>query len=186
MPNYDDELLRAARRLDRRKAGQRGRLSSAFVRRSISTTYYALFHFLLDETGLRLVGTRNDLRYRRRVFGRTLTHSGIRTALNKVRSQTVDKSVEELLRQPASPAGPVRSPPYVQEIARAFLDAEAKREDADYDLNKPLSEADARLLRSRVRRAIAGWRAANTVADKDFKHALCMLFVLKGQLRKEN
>lgn len=57
MAKYDQELLEAARQLIVRHAGQRGRLPSARVRRSISTSYYALFHFLLDETATRIAGS---------------------------------------------------------------------------------------------------------------------------------
>jgi hypothetical protein len=52
-------------------------------------------------------------------------------------------------------------------------------------MNKVLSERDARLLRVRVKRVIAAWRAATSADDRDFKHAVCILFVLKGQLRPE-
>jgi cytochrome P450 len=144
-----------------------------------------VFHFLIEEAALRLVGSGNDLRRRRRVFVRAFTHSGLRTALNNVRLANVESSVEEALRSASVPAGAVASPLWVQNIAKAFLDAQGKREDADYNLNEPLSEADARLLQSRVSRAIAAWRAANTASDRDFKHALCMLLLLKGQIRRE-
>jgi hypothetical protein len=35
----------------------------------------------------------------------------------------------------------------------------------------------------RLQHAIAGWKAAKTAEDRDFKHALCVLILLKGQLR---
>jgi hypothetical protein len=37
-----------------------------------------------------------------------------------------------------------------------------------------------------VTRVIAAWRAATAVGDRDFKHAICILIVLKGQLRPES
>ena len=135
---------------------------------------------------MRVVGTHNDLRRRRRILARTLTHAGLRATLDKIKGTNVDASFEEFLRHPPALAGAVATPVFAQRIARAFLDAQTKRQDADYDLNKPLSEADARLLRLRASRAMAGWRAAKTGADQDFKHALCVLLLLKGQLRKEN
>ncbi len=185
MAGYDDELLEAADLLLVRMAGRRGKLSNALVRRSISTSYYAIFHFLLEETGERLIGTHDDLRRRRRVLVRTLSHAGLRTALLKMRGSSVDRSVDELFRLPSAPVGPVPCPSFIQGIAQTFLDAQAKREDADYDLNAVLSETDARLLLSRVKHSIAGWRVANTAADRDFKLALVSLFLLKGQLRKD-
>jgi hypothetical protein len=70
-------------------------------------------------------------------------------------------------------------------MAAAFSDAQAKRHDADYDLNEALTELDAQNLIARVEREIAAWRAANTAEDRDFKHALCVLMLLKGQIRRE-
>lgn len=184
MASYDDELLEAARLLVCR-SGQKGRLPSARIRRSISTSYYALFHFISDEVGIRVVGTYNDLRTRRRILSRTITHKGIKTALDKVRGAQADASVGEFLRVAEAAPGPVTPPLFVRNLANAFVDAQAKRFDADYDMNKPLSELDARLLRERARRVILAWRAANTPADRDFKRALCLLILLKGQLRSE-
>jgi hypothetical protein len=185
MATYDAELLEAARRLLVRHAGQRGKLPGARIRRSISTSYYALFHFLLEEVGMRVVGADNDLRKRRRLLARTISHKGMKTTLDKIRGTRADTSLEDFLRPVGSATGPVTPPLFVQDLAKAFADAQAKRHDADYDMNKVLSERDARLLRVRVKRVIAAWRAATTADDRDFKHAVCILFVLKGQLRPE-
>jgi len=183
--SHDAELLIAARRLLSRKKGQKGKLPSARIRRSISTSYYALFHFVLDEVGLRLVGTSNDLRIRRRILARTITHKGAKVSFDKVRGTNIDASVEDFLRPKGHAGGQIRTPAFVQTLAKAFIDAQAKRHDADYDLNTPLSENDARLLRSRVKRAIDGWRAASTLNDRDMKAAICTLILLKGQLRAD-
>jgi len=184
MATRDAELLAAARHLIRRRSGQRGRLAGARVRRSISTTYYALFQFLLDEVGARLVGSSNELRKRRQVLARSLTHSGVKLALDKVRVPVADKSVADLLRPGNSGEGLVTVPAFVSSYARAFSDAQAKRHDADYDMNKPLSERDARLLLARASTAINDWRSARTPADRDFKHAMCLLLLLRGQIRR--
>jgi len=185
MSNYDVELLDAARRLLSRRSGQRGKLPSARIRRSISTSYYAIFHFLLEEAGDRLIGTHNDLRRRRRILARTFTHTGMKMAMDKVRGVNVDSSVEEFMRWPNAPSGSLPTPSFAQDIAKAFADAQAKRHDADYDLNKALSSTDARLTRLRVKRAIAGWRNATSDSDRDFKKSLCILMLLRGHLRKE-
>jgi hypothetical protein len=105
MSNYDQDLLNAARRLITRRSGQKGKLPSAQIRRSISTSYYAIFHFLLEQAGQLLVGTHNDLRKRRRILARTFTHGGIKTALDKVRGPNVEISVEEFMRWPGAVPG---------------------------------------------------------------------------------
>ena len=186
MPSYDQELLAAADLLLARSAGQRGKLAGARIRRSISTSYYALFHFLLNEAAVRTVGSHGFLLRRRRIFARSLTHAGMKAALEKIKGDRVDPSVADFLRDVDVAPGPVEPPPFAQTMAKAFLDAQAKRHDADYDLNASLSEQDARLLRMRVDRAITAWLEASGPADRDFKFALCTLMLLKGGLRREN
>lgn len=184
MASHDVELLQA-RRLLARKKGQPGKLASARIRRSISTTYYALFHFVVDEVGLRLVGTSNDLRTRRRILARMISHRGAKLVFDKVRGAGIDKSVEDFPRPRGHGSGSIVTPGFVQTLAKVFIDAQTKRHDADYDLNTPVSEKDARLLHARVKRAIAAWRAASAPADRDMKAAPCTLILLKGQLRPD-
>jgi hypothetical protein len=185
MATYDAELLEAARRLLVRKTGQRGKLPAARVRRSISTSYYALFHFVLDEVGLRVVGASAGLLKRRRILSRTISHKGAKAAFDKVRGEYAEASVAGFLCPAGADASTVPVPSFVRNLAKVFADAQAKRHDADYDMNKQLSALDAKLLRSRVRRVIADWRKAATPSDRDFKHALCLLIMLKGQLRSD-
>jgi hypothetical protein len=185
MPAHDEALLAVAEHLLERPQGLRGRLSRARIRRSVSSTYYALFHFLLDEIGQKVVGANVNLLERRRILARTISHKGLRTALEKVRRNTVDTSVADFVRPLSAAAGPAAPPAFVKNIANAFIDAQDKRVEADYDLNETLSEADAKVLAQRVKNAIDIWRAATTDADRDFKHALCVLMLLKGQLRSE-
>lgn len=148
---HDDLLDTAERLLDR--AGKPGRLPTAQVRRSISTAYYALFHFLLLEVTRRVVGSENALKRRRQILARSLTHSGLRLALEKLSGHSVDASVEDFLR-PTGTTGRVVPPSFAQAMARTFADAQTMRYDADYDLNRTLSERDARLLLVRVRLAM--------------------------------
>jgi hypothetical protein len=186
MAKYHQELLRVSRGLLARSTGQRGRLPSARIRRSISTSYYALFHFLLEEASNRLVGSHKELRQRRRIFIRTFSHAGIKAALDKVKGRNIDSTVEDFFRLQTTPAGRIAVPAFIQNLARAFADSQGKRHDADYDLNKALSETDARVLLTRVMIVIRGWQTANSVADRDFKNSLCLLMSLRAQLRQPN
>jgi hypothetical protein len=161
-------------------------LPAAQIRRNVSTAYYALFHFVLDEATRTLIGAHNDFRRQRRTLARSFSHAGIRLTLDKVRGPQVDPSAADLLRPRGAVAHAVTTPRFARNFAAAFSDAQGKRHDADYDLNKVFSEADARLLAVRLRRVIADWRSANAPTDRDFKHALCLLMLLKGQLRRES
>lgn len=106
--------------------------------------------------------------------------------MDKIRGASVDPSVTDLLRPPGVTGGPVTAPAFAREIGTVFSDAQAKRVNADYDLNRSFSELDAIVLLDRVEKAIEAWRAANTPADQDFKESICMLMLLRGQLKRES
>lgn len=184
MASYDEELIKAAIKLLDRKPGQPGRLASARVRRSISTSYYAIFHFLSDEVTRRIVGAGSDLRARRRALARGVTHRGLRTSFDKIRGATIHSSVKGFFA--LGGLSVESAPDFARFMAKAFLDAQTKRESADYDLNEPLSEIDAHLLALRVRREIRRWRKEDTKSSRDFKQAMAVLVLLRGQLRQEN
>lgn len=181
MASFDTELLDVALSLVTRAPGQRGKLSQAKVRRSISTSYYALFHFLLNDLTYKVAGSGATLSKQRRILARTITHSGLTTTLNKIAGAAIDTSVQDFLGAPNHVA-----PRFARNLAKAFVDAQSKRHDADYNMNKALTALDARLLHSRVKDVIEKWRTANSQDEKAFKHALSILILLKGQLRTEN
>lgn len=186
MASFTDELLSAAKVLLAREPRRRGRLPDAKVRRAISTSYYALFHFLVEEATRRIAGTHNSWSTRRRMLARSFSHKGIRNTFDKIRGQNVDLSLEDFFRGVAAPVGRVASPLFARNMARVFLDAHAKREDADYNRNESLSEADATILIARIEAAIRDWKIANALGDRDFKHAIYVMMMLKGLLRNDN
>jgi len=112
MATYDEERLIA------RSRGERGKLPAARIRRSIATTYYAIFHFLLEESGRALIGSHNNRRRRRRAIARAFSHAGMRLSVEKIRGAYVDPSIEDFLRPSGSSRGALsrrhlqeRSPP---------------------------------------------------------------------------
>ena len=182
MASMELELLAAARLLMLRAPGERGRMSRARVRRAISTVYYALFHFILDEATSRIVGgTAIDSR-RRRILARSFKHDGLVNSLNRLKSEFAPSDYAEFLRKGGGDQ-PVATPHFVRSMASVFADAQHKRHDADYDLNKSLGENDAKAIIARTERAIADWRAADSASDRDFKHALSILLLIQGKLR---
>ena len=185
MASHDAELLAVAEKLLSREPSRRGQLPRARVRRSVSTAYYALFHFLLEEVGRKIVGTHGNLLERRRILARAITHKGAKDTLDKVRGARIHASVDDFLKPLNAAGGMAGAPPFVRSFANAFIDAQAKRHEADYDLNANLSESDAKLLAARAKHEIQAWRAATSDADRDFKHALCILLVLTGKWRPE-
>lgn len=178
MASYDVELLSAARSLLDKPQGRRGKLSRARTRRAISTAYYALFNFLIEEVGLQIVGTRNELTTRKRILARSLTHAGMKVAAERVREPRIVDGFERYF-------GVSVAPLFARDLARTFVDAQSKRHNADYDLNEPVAEAEASALIDRIAVDVASWRGANAIADRDFKQAFCLLLLLRGQLRAD-
>lgn len=182
MSGFYEELLTVARLTVNRVTGQRGKMPSARIRRSVSTSYYALFHFLLDDVGRRIVGTRAVLR--RRILVRAIAHAGMKLSFDKVAGSQVHSSVSDFFLPAGVTAGtPCPVPPFIQEMAATFSQAQAMRHDADYDLTATIGVYDATALRLRVRSAISAWRAAKSPADRDFKDALYLLILLNGRLK---
>lgn len=178
MARFHVETIAASRRLLARDPGQRGRIAAARIRRSISTTHYALFHFLLEECSSRVVGVGPGLLRRRRIAARIVSHRGLKRTLSKVGGGAISPDLHEYF-------GVVVAPEFIRTLAVVTLRAQDQRLEADYDLNAVVSETTATVLIDDVEAAIAGWQANNNVADRDFKHALGLLLVLQGQLRRD-
>ena len=179
MARYHVETLAAAQRLIARDPGQRGRIAAARIRRSISTSYHALFHFLLEECTARIVGTGPELRRRRRIVARMLTHRGMKLALRKVQGGRLEKAFADYFGIPSAPA-------FARLLSENFVRAQEQRHEADYDLNASLSELDARVAIEGVREVVSAWQRNNSGADRDFKQALALLLILQGRLRSDD
>ena len=176
--------MEVAKLLLERRDNRRGRLPQARVRRAISTAYYALFHFLLDDAARLVVGTHHPLQTRRRVFMRLFTHTGMLATLNKLNGRLVQDDVSSFLRQGAG-TDPLPVPGFARAMATAFADAQAKRHDADYNLNAVLLADAATSLIDRIEAAMQTWSAANDATARDFKHALALLMLQKGKLKSD-
>lgn len=179
MARFHVETLAASRRLLAREPGQRGRIAAARIRRSISTTYYALFHFLLEECSSRIVGVGAGLLRRRRIAARIVSHRSLKRTFSKVGGGAISADLHEYF-------GVEAAPEFVRVLALVTLRAQDQRLEADYDLNAIASEANARVLIDDVEAAISGWQRSNEAADRDFKHALSLLLILQGQLRRDD
>jgi uncharacterized protein (UPF0332 family) len=183
MPSFSEELLTATRLLLARRQGARGRLSDARIRRAISTAYYAIFHFAVENATIGLVGTGNALRTRRRALARSFTHAGLRTTFEKLRGANINASVAHFFVGHGLQVANAPTPAFARQFANVFLDALSKREEADYDRNVDLGEQDAHILTTRVEDAIRGWIQADGPAERDLKNAIYTLLVVRGQLK---
>lgn len=115
-----DDLLQVARAL------AQGRLSKprqAYLRRSISSSYYAVFHSLAQLCADQLVGASKRRKEAWRRTYRALEHGFAKSALIEMRKQVADPALERFVK--------------------AFLTLQQERHDADYDPHRSYSRADA-------------------------------------------
>src|SRR6218665_2582311 len=109
------DLLALARVLARR---ERLRPKQSSLRRSVSTSYYALFHFLGGETTKLTVGGGHHQQSLRQFAQRALVHAKMKTVCNEFTKQ---QPSSELLRPFWAQLG-VAANPDVRTVAESFID----------------------------------------------------------------
>lgn len=140
-----DGHLAVAKRLATTK-----RPSQAEIRRSISSSYYAVFHALARTCANSLVGKTPSRRPNKawvEVY-RGLNHGVCKKACNK--------------------ASEVAFPECIQDFADAFQQLQEHRHKADYDPNLRFTKADAETMHEFARLSIVGLRSAPSIDKRAF------------------
>jgi hypothetical protein len=112
--------------------------TTVHLRRAVSSAYYALFHGLIADATRRTVGDHSDREDDRYAIGRWYNHSEMRLVsrwvICRARGESIPDGVADLLDHP---------PPELVDLARAFVQLQESRNDADYDHRAELDRADA-------------------------------------------
>src|SRR5215475_1425004 len=130
-PISHSELLELAYELAGQDAG-RGRPKTIKLRRSISTSYYALFHYLAGSAAMMLCGDEPESLAQRNRAVRWISHTDMLTLSQAVLDP--HRPVAGVLLQPA---------PDLQRLADAFVSLQWARKQADYDHGFDVSQAEA-------------------------------------------
>jgi hypothetical protein len=152
------QLLVQARRLarfDPRRPGQ------ANLRRAVSTGYYALFHFLIEETMRFLLGTTAARAGLRNVLARAFTHAEMAAAAKTFAGSSLPPLLSRRLGAPALPPG-------LRLLARTFLRAQEMRHAADYDPGESFNRNEVLIFIDDIEQTIAGWSAVRTDPAAEF------------------
>ena len=165
---YHRQLLDQARALALQEPGKPRQAS---LRRSVSAAYYALFHWLVEQSSTRFLGRGLRHRRMRHAFARAFSHSEMVQACRSFRAGFggLPTHLQQLL-----PDGFVH--PGVVAMACAFEDLQDARHGADYDLSRRLSRTDARTIIDLADRSIADW-------PNDEPSANCFLLALYSGAR---
>jgi uncharacterized protein (UPF0332 family) len=143
---YANDLLEVAQHLAKLESGN---TRQAYLRRSVSTAYYALFHLLIAEatSNWKHAELRSEL-------GRLFGHGKMKSASKEKRAE-----LEAYFKK-----NTVQSPELVifrhlHTVTDVFIQVQQKREEADYDTGKEWNETDALAQIETVATAFESWRA---------------------------
>lgn len=132
------------------------------LRRAVSAAYYALFHFLVDQSCRNVMGTRHELAPHRQVLGRAFSHSTMKSACASFAGGTLRKSVSKGLPDEfAIPQG-------IRRLATAFVDLQKQRHYADYDLTEQFKRSNVLFAIRDVERAMAEFKQLSSSPEKKF------------------
>jgi uncharacterized protein (UPF0332 family) len=171
MPALSEDLLAQAAALLK---AEKKKPKQASLRRSISTAYYALFHFLIDQSVRQIVGASAKDEHIRAIISRRFVHSTMNAASKQFTAGAFSKHAATAFK-----LKPLAIPPALQEIAETFVDLLQERHDADYDLIRRFSKNEASVLVERAERAFAEWpKIATSQAGRFF---LVWLLICKDE-----
>lgn len=125
------------------------------LRRSVSTTYYSLFHFLTEEAARCFIPSTPPVL--RPSFQRSFEHKKMKEACEGVWRMRTAVLTGTLFVEPLQSE--------LLEMARVFVALQAARQSADYDLLHTLSRIETLGHLMSVRAAISGWKTISGSAN---------------------
>ena len=143
----------------------------ATLRRSVSTAYYGLFHFLIEESTAILFGVGRADGPFRRLAARAFIHARMKsvcTEFLKANPQQVHSLLQPFW-QPMAIGGNQQ----IRLVAQTFVDLQDDRHTADYDLTMSLSRQDSLNAVVRAERAFNAWRHLRATDP-----GICRLFAM--------
>ena len=145
--SHHGQLLEQARHLATK---EKGRPLQVSLRRSASTAYYALFHFLIDETTKSWLGARPSQRTMRQILARAFQHRTMLQASRGFCSGALGGGMQSV-----GTATPV--PTELHYLATTFMELQELRHRADYDLAASFTREEVLGEVRRVHKAIQAW-----------------------------
>jgi len=128
----------------------------------VSSTYYALFHFLIDKTCRTIIGTRHDLSGYRYVLGRGFNHGTMMRVCRAFSRGALPPGVRRGLPSAFTVPTEIRS------IAETFVVLQELRHGADYDLSETFVRADVLAQVAKVEQALRRFREVRNMPAPRF------------------
>ena len=130
-----------------RKEPRRPRQAS--LRRSVSASYYGVFH-LLTEEATRMFLRGEALARLRPLLARSFSHGQMKAVSTEFGKGAVPKGMGAFL-------GTVGVPDTLSQVATAFVDLQQARHEADYDLSRRFSRNEALAFIAQAKRTVEQW-----------------------------
>lgn len=168
--SYHTDLLEQAVHLAGR---ERRRPRQASLRRSVSASYYALFHLLIDEAVGRMFPG-NDRKALRDCMARAFSHGTMRESAKRFANGTVAPKLSPGLNG-------LSLQPELVAVARTFLILQQARHEAEYDRTVRFTRLDVLRLSNQAHRAFSNWRRVRKSLQADvFLAAMLVHAQLRG------
>jgi uncharacterized protein (UPF0332 family) len=148
------------------------RPKQASLRRAVSSAYYGLFHFLIDEACRLVLSGKADHRRLREQLARGFDHSRMKGASNAFANADGKNPWAALFGAP-----PVL-PAALRQVARTFVQLQEERHEADYSLAKILTRSEVLTAITRARTAMASWK---TVKGSPEANAYLLAMVVRSR-----
>ncbi|TXD36970.1 hypothetical protein FRC98_09520 [Lujinxingia vulgaris] len=134
------------------------RPKQASLRRSVSTSYYAVFHFLIEQATRSLIGGQPESKPLRQLLARSFEHGEMASACKSFRGGvgSLPAGVKDVMAH-------LDLPRELQLVARHFVWLQQERHDADYNLFRTFLRRDATNAHERARSVIKDlWPSTNS------------------------
>ena len=165
MALHDDLLAQA----DRLAHAETKKPKQASLRRAVSAAYYALFHYLIDESTRFLVSGRQRDGLRRQL-ARCFDHGQMRRAAQAFVAPSASSPWRAIVS-----AAPTSA---LVDVAAAFIALQEARHEADYDLARVFTRVEANALVGRSQAACTTWAS---VAGTEEADAFLVALLVRGR-----
>ena len=129
------------------------RPKQAALRRAISTAYYGVFHFLIEQATKELAGVRGTDANLRAFLARGGSHAGLKAVCKAVSTGNWPTLIEKRIGKGklGAPPAPLRS------VGAAFVNLQELRHVADYDPLRRFNRADTIIEVGRAQGLVSDW-----------------------------
>lgn len=144
------------------------RPKQASLRRAVSAAYYSLFHLLVADASLTMLGGSRSRRLARSVLGRCFEHTSMVQCCKAFDSGNLPARMSVF-----STSLPISLD--LRSVARGFVDLQDERHRADYDVAATFYRGNVQRLVTQAMNATEAW-ARIRKADEVASFLLCLLF----------